>query len=40
MAQAIAFARSRTAPAQEYARVGIVSFCGIALILAGQFLPL
>ncbi|MDE1468249.1 hypothetical protein [Aurantiacibacter sp. D1-12] len=40
MAKAIAFTRSKAASAQEYARIAIVSFCGVALIVAGQFLPL
>ncbi len=40
MAAILAFTRSKTASAHEYARVVIVSFCGVALIAAGQFLPL
>ncbi|WP_267904184.1 hypothetical protein [Aurantiacibacter sediminis] len=40
MARTIAFTRTRFASAQEYARLAIVSFCGVALIAAGQFLPL
>ena len=40
MARAIAFTRSKAASVQEYARVAVVSFCTVALIAAGQFLPL
>ncbi|WP_271079189.1 hypothetical protein [Aurantiacibacter sp. MUD61] len=40
MARAIAFTRTHVASAQEYARLAVVSFCGVALIAAGQFLPL
>lgn len=40
MAKAIAFTRNTTANAQEYARIAIVTFCGMALVAAGQFLPL
>ena len=40
MAKAIAFTRNVAPTAQEYARVAFVSFCGVALIAAGQILPL
>ena len=40
MARAIAFTRHVAPTAQEYARVAIVTFCGLALVAAGQFLPL
>ncbi len=39
MAKARAHTRDLTATAQEYARIAIVTFCGLALIAAGQFLP-
>ncbi|VVT02571.1 hypothetical protein [Erythrobacter sp. EC-HK427] len=39
MAKAIAFTRSRIAAAQDTARALIVSFCAIALIVAGQAAP-
>ena len=40
MARAIAFTRTIAPSAQEYARVAVVTFCGLALIAAGQVLPL
>ena len=42
MAKAIALARSHVPalPLAEYARVAIVTGCGLALILAGPALPL
>ena len=40
MARAIALTRTLTPHAQEYARIAVVAFCGIALVAAGQFLPL
>lgn len=40
MARAIAFTRDASLPLQDYARMAIVSFCALALIAAGQALPL
>ena len=40
MARAIALTREYAVDVQDYARTAIVAFCGMALIAAGQFLPL
>jgi len=40
MARAIALTRTITPQLREYARLAIVTSCGVALIAAGQFLPL
>lgn len=40
MAKAIALTRTITPQLRETARIAIVAFCGVALIAAGQALPI
>jgi hypothetical protein len=39
MARAIALARTLPVSTQDYARIAITTFCAVALIAAGRFLP-